>query len=519
MAIVELARPLRALNPTKPLDASSVAVEEEATHASRWWLIGAFAISLAAVLPEAFGRQFVDTKLDLTTSPTTMLAHMLNLWDPNGWFGYLQDQYQGYLFPVAPLFALGHVLAVPSWITERLWMALLITTAFWGVVRLAEALRIGTLPTRIAGAAVYALWPVFTILIGINSSAIAPGVLLPWVLLPLVKGSRSGSTLRAAALSGLAVLFIGGVNAADTLDVLIVPALFLLTRQPSPRRRSLMGWWVACTALATLWWLIPLLFLGKYGFNFLPYTEQAVTTTGTMSAPASLLGIGDWVAYLNFGGQLWDPGGSILVTYPAVLIGLGLTAGVGLFGLARRELSEGRFLRIVFAVGAVCAMAAYWGSFGGPLGSLLRPVLNSGLAPFRNVFKFEPLLALPMALGVVQTLKVLRPHLRRTVPIAAVSVLALACVTSLAWPYVRGSVSTPQSFTSIPGYWNQTADYLAKHAPHTDALVLPASAHGLYAWGWTIDEPLEALAKSPWVDREVAPYSGAGSTRVIDAID
>lgn len=103
---------------------------------------------------------------------------------------------------------------------------------------------------------------------GINTAALHPGVLLPWVLIPLVKGCKGGSTLRAAALSALAVLLMGGVNAADTLDVLIMPVIFLLTRQPSPRRRSLAGWWVICTGLATMWWLIPLLFLGKYGFNF-----------------------------------------------------------------------------------------------------------------------------------------------------------------------------------------------------------------------------------------------------------
>lgn len=518
MAIAEMTRSLRAPDPNRRLEVPSSS-DGRSSEASRWWLLGALALSLAAVLPEAFGRQFVDTKLDLTTSPTALLGHIVNLWDPNGWFGYLQDQYQGYAFPVGPFFALGHYLAVPPWITERVWMALLLTTAFWGVVRLAEALEIGSLPTRIAGGVVYAMWPVFTILVGINSSAIAPGVLLPWVLLPLVKGSRSGSTLRAAALSGLAVLFIGGVNAADTLDVLVVPALFLLTRQASRRRRSLAGWWVLCTGLATMWWLIPLVFLGKYGFNFLPYTEQAVTTTSTTSAPASLLGIGDWVAYLSFGNQLWDPGGSILVTYPMVILGTAVTAAAGLFGLARRELREGLFIRLVFAVGAVCTMAAYWGPFGGPLGHILRPLLNSGLAPFRNVFKFEPLLALPIALGMVHALQVLRRHLRRTLSVVAVSVLAVACFAALAWPYVLGSVSAPQSFTSIPKYWYQTADYLATHAPHTDALVVPASAHGLYAWGWTIDEPLEALAKSPWVDREVAPYSGAGSTRVVDAVD
>ena len=487
--------------------------------ASRWWLVGGIVVSLIAVIPQAFGRQFVDTKLDLTTSPVSLLSHLLNLWDPNGWFGFLQDQYQGYAFPIAPFFALGHLLLVPPWITERLWMALLLATAFWGLVRLCEALEIGSLPTRIAGGFAFALWPLFTILVGVNSSALAPGVLLPWVLVPLVKGVRGGSTIRAAALSALAVLFIGGVNAADTLDVLLVPALFLLTRERSPRRRSLICWWVVCVGLATMWWLIPLLFLGKYGFNFLPYTEQAAVTTSTMSAPAALQGTGDWIAYLSFGNQLWDPGGSILVSYPVVILGSATTVALGLFGLARKDLRERRFLLLTFAMGIMLAASAYWGPFGGPLGHVLRPLLNGTLAPFRNVYKFEPLLALPIVLGIVHGLQVLRLHLKTVVSVVAVSVLSIACLATLASPYLLGQVSTPKSFNSIPNYWYQTADYLAKHAPHTTALVVPASAHGLYTWGWTIDQPLEALATSPWVDREIAPYSGAASTRVVDAVD
>ena len=121
---------------------------------------------------------------------------------------------------------------------------------------------------------------------------------------PVGQGLRKGgSTLHAAALSALAVLFIGGVNAADTIDILIVPVLYLLTRQPSPRQRSLFGWWIVCVALATMWWVIPLLLLGKYGFKFLPFTEQSVTTTSTMSAAAALQGTGDWVGYVSIGSQ------------------------------------------------------------------------------------------------------------------------------------------------------------------------------------------------------------------------
>ena len=520
MAIAELIRPTQASDPGLPNQEEVSKKGALQRAASRWWLLGGFVIALAMVIPQAVGQQFVDTKLDLTVSPITLLGRLLNLWDPNGWFGFLQDQYQGYAFPIAPFFALGHMLGVPPWITERLWIALLIAAAFWGVVRLAEAMEIGSLPTRIVAGAAYALWPTFTILAGINTAALHPGVLLPWVMVPLVKGCKGGSTLRAAALSGLAVLFMGGVNAADTLDVLIMPLIFLLTRQPSPRRRSLTRWWVVCMGLATMWWLIPLLFLGKYGFNFLPYTEQAATTTATTSAAAVLQGSADWVSYLSLGNQVWDPSGSALVTLPIAIIGASTAAAVGLFGLARKDLRERRFLLVVFAVGVVLTMAGYWGAFGGPFGHILRPLLNTFLAPFRNVYKFEPLLALPLVLGIAHAIHVAQPRLlKRKLYVVSIGLLSIAGIASLASPYLLGRIPTPNAFPSVPKYWYQTADYLAKHAPRTTALVLPASVHGFYTWGWTVDEPLEALAKSPWIDREAAPYGGAASTRVIDAIN
>jgi arabinofuranan 3-O-arabinosyltransferase len=53
--------------------------------------------------------------------------------------------------------------------------------------------------------------------------------------------------------------------------------------------------------MATAWWALPLLLQGKYAFNFLPYVEQASTTTGTESAAAALRGAGNWTAYLNLG--------------------------------------------------------------------------------------------------------------------------------------------------------------------------------------------------------------------------
>ena len=47
-------------------------------------------------------------------------------------------------------------------------------------------------------------------------------------VLPLVTGARGGSVVKAAARSGVAVLFMGGVNATSTLAALILRITELL---------------------------------------------------------------------------------------------------------------------------------------------------------------------------------------------------------------------------------------------------------------------------------------------------
>jgi arabinofuranan 3-O-arabinosyltransferase len=114
---------------------------------------------LALTLSQQPGRIVADTKLDLTIDPWGWLGRALQLWEPEGFAGQVQNQAYGYLFPMGPFFGVGQSLGVPGWMVQRLWMALLLSVAFVGVSVLARQLRIGTPGSRLIGALAYALAP------------------------------------------------------------------------------------------------------------------------------------------------------------------------------------------------------------------------------------------------------------------------------------------------------------------------------------------------------------------------
>jgi arabinofuranan 3-O-arabinosyltransferase len=166
------------------------------------------------------GRLVPDTKLDLAIDPIGFLGRALTLWEPEGFAGQVQNQAYGYLFPMGPFFAAGRLVGLPAWVVQRLWLALLMSVAFLGVVALARALRIGTPTGRLVGGLAYALAPRMVTELGAISIEVLPTALAPWVLVPLVHGARRGSPRRAALASGAAVFCVGGVNAAATSAVL-----------------------------------------------------------------------------------------------------------------------------------------------------------------------------------------------------------------------------------------------------------------------------------------------------------
>ncbi|MCU7728045.1 alpha-(1-_3)-arabinofuranosyltransferase family protein [Actinoplanes sp. KI2] len=390
------------------------------------------------------GRIVPDTKVDLVVAPGAWLARALHAWDPAGNFGQMQNQAYGYLWPMGPFFALGKLIGVPEWAVQRLWWALLLCTAFTGVVLLAGRLGIGTPAARLAGGLVFALCPRILSELGPVSVEVWPSAVAPWVLLPLValtdrplSGCRrpvahsgsadvpvqrrrwlrvfahSGSAdfpvqrrrlVRAVALSGLAVATAGGVNATAVLAVLPLPLLWLLTVRPLRWRLTVAAAWGIAVACATAWWVVPLLLLGRYSPPFLNYIETAATTTRTTDVVSTARGASHWLAYLGTAyGPTW-PTGWRLATEALPVVATMVIAGLGLAGLARRGMPHRRFLIAAALTGVAAVGFGHLSGVPGLDAVSAHAWLDAAGAPLRNLHKFDVLLRLPLALGLTHLL-------------------------------------------------------------------------------------------------------------------
>jgi arabinofuranan 3-O-arabinosyltransferase len=189
--------------------------------------VAAFVLALA----QRPGRTITDTKINLNVEPLRFLADVASAWTPTGQLGHVWGgQYAGYLFPMGPFYALGHILGVGSWVVERLWVGALLALAAWGVVRLLDALldRERGAAHLIAGAIVL-LNPYVVVFTNRTSVTLLGYAALPWLLLAVHRGVRDGRRWWWPAAFALLVASTGpGVNAAVTGWVLLGPALLLL---------------------------------------------------------------------------------------------------------------------------------------------------------------------------------------------------------------------------------------------------------------------------------------------------
>jgi arabinofuranan 3-O-arabinosyltransferase len=496
-----------------------------------WWTAGRLLVFrfrvlgcclLLAALPFATapGDIISDTKFELAVNPTGFLSSALTLWDPQQ-FGGLQDQVVGYLFPMGPFFEVLHIAAVEGWIIQRLWIGSLLAAAFAGTVRLADRMDIGTPGTRVAAGFGYALSPAVLSILGDMSGEVLPMVMLPWILIPLTdmrpwtRDAGFSGRVRVVARSAVAVALCSGMNAASTAAVLVPVVIYILTRRGGISRIRILLWWCAGVVIASLSWLIPLALLGKYGVSIVLYTESAQVTSSATSLVNIFRGTENWVSYLVVNGAPWRPLGLQIATdlVPAVL--LGLLAAAGLAGLVRRDIPERRFLLWSALAGMAVISLGYVSSLGNPLEGPLISFINGPASPFRNLWKFDPMVRLPLVLGLAHLLATAR--LRRTR--AALGWLVVIGFSAIVVPSFATGLASEGSFPQVPSYWVNAASWLTAHAGRQAILVEPGAAFGQYVWGSPMDDVLQALTSADFAERNLSTIGSPGNERLLSDID
>jgi arabinofuranan 3-O-arabinosyltransferase len=491
------------------------------------------AVCSAALAALAFlqvpGRISPDSKLDLTVNPLGFLGRASQMWEPLGFFGQVQNQAYGYAWPVGPFFAAGDLAGLDPWVVQRLWLSVLLVVAFLGFVRLTGALGIGTPLTRIIAGFAFALSPRLMTTLGPISVEALPTCVAPWVLIPLTRVGRGLSPRRAAVLSGLAFACASGVNAVAAIATLVLPGLWILTRTREVRWR-LAGWWSLAIVLASAWWAVPLLLLGRYSSPFLGYIETAAVTTAPTTLVNTLRGASHWVAYLSVDGQPVWPGGWTLINIPILVLDTVLIAALGIVGLAAARLTERHWLVLGVVAGVVLVTFGHVGPLASPVAGMERELLDGALAPFRNVHKFDPVLRLPLVLGLCALLASGAPKLGLSWPrfdpgsygaqARRLAVLVtVAAVLGGAMPVLTNRLYPTGAFDRIPDHWSAAAGWLDRNAGDRRALLVPGARFGDYLWGRPHDEPLQALANSPWGVRDAVPLTPPGTIRLLDAIE
>ncbi len=505
---------------------------------SRRWLWVAAAAALILTFAQSPGKISPDTKLDLTANPVRFLARAFNLWNSELPFGQAQNQAYGYLFPHGAFFLAGDVLGLPGWVTQRLWWALLLTIGFWGLLRVAEALGIGTPTSRVIAAAAFALSPRVLTTLGAISSETLPMMLAPWVLLPVIlalrgaagaatSSSSQGSVRVLAARSALAIALMGAVNAVATLTGCLAAVIWWASHRPNRLWLRFTAWWLSCAVLAVLWWVVALFMLGRISPPFLDFIESSGVTTRWMSLAEMLRGTDAWTPFVAPNATA----GASLVTGSVAVLATTLVAAAGIAGLAMRTMPARGRLIVILLIGVALLAAGYSGGLGSPVAQQVQAFLDAGGTPLRNMHKLEPLLRLPMALGLAHLLGRIplpgsaprhewvqafaHPERDKRVAVGVVALVALAAATSLAW---TGRLTPPGAFDATPQYWHDTADWLDEHNTGGRVLVAPGAPFATQVWGTSHDEPLQVLGGSPWGVRDSIPLTPPETIRALDSV-
>ena len=234
-----------------------------------------------------------------------------------------------------------------------------------------------------------------------------------------------------------------------------------------------------------------------------------------MSAAAFLRGTGNWTAYLNLGTP-WLSAGWSVVTSPAAILASATAAGVGLYGLARRDMPWRRWLVVCVGVASAVALTGYCGPLGGPLSGPADELFNGALAPLRSLYKIEPVVAVALALGCAHAVS---RWTRGDVPLRAGRVPISTAIAPLAALVVARARDPAAVRAGTAAGLVQPGSRLLGSGGRLPRRQLAASRRR-----WSC-RPIRTAStcgatrstsrwsrwpRSPWAERGLVPYGGAG---------
>ncbi|HEY8866857.1 MAG TPA: alpha-(1-_3)-arabinofuranosyltransferase family protein, partial [Solirubrobacteraceae bacterium] len=498
------------------------------------------ALALLVALAQQPGKAYHDTRIELTVDPGLFLHRVASVWSSSTDLGHVQSgQWVGYLWPVAPYYSLAHWAGLPTWVSQRLWLALLMGLAAWGAVRVMDELydrRRGL--AHVTAGLLYGFSP-YVVTYADRTATLLAYTALPWLMVVAHRSLGRPRSWVGPVLAGLIVTSAGGgLNAALLAWVLAAPLalvayeVMILGRD---QRDGLVFLWrsATCVVLASLWWLVPVLLQSRYGANFLSFTEQPQTIFATPSASESFRLLGLWLDY--FGATF---GTGLRPSVPGVAPYLfSATTIVGSFAVPLLAFGALRWTkRWAYApfFGLLGTLGVVFMAIGFPPHSHINHVVTSlyydvpALQFLRTTYKAAPLLALSLGClggaGAAALLARLRtPGIRllgTRVPVWTALVL-VAIPVLWARPLVARHLINPErTFESVPLSWRAAvADAGGATRRDRRIMVIPGEHLAWYRWAGT-DEPIgPALSRLPVVIHQTDRYADERSAQLLASID
>ena len=292
----------------------------------------------------------------------------------------------------------------------------------------------------------------------------------------------------------VAVACMGAVNATATLAACLPAGVILLWRRAG---KTGLVWLAGCAAVSA-WWITPLLILGRYAPPFTEFIESAGVTTRWLNLAEILRGTTSWAPFVD----TERVAGNELATEPVFVLVTVAVAALGLMGLARLP----REWAIMLLVGvAVLGTHATW----------YLDALDGPLAALRNVHKFDPLVRIPLGLGVAAIAA--RVRLPRTLSLGrreAAGLLVCLVVAGATAPAWAGRLLPKGAYEEVPDYWHEAASFM--NSLDTRVLIYPPASFARQDWGWTRDEPAQPLLDVPWAVRDAVPLIPPEAIRGMD---